>query len=542
MQTSLLPGQQALYLDGLSLGGFGKVQIAFGGVAQGGVNLKSLSASIAHYFASIPAFGQRVSWDQDRPILVDDSSIQLHSLDGALPTRDRLKNEQLIELGADISRSDSSAALLVDCGNNYFELYLLIDHIYVDGVSLQILGSELSKIWQGQQPLALAPTSDVSSALDEEQNRMRSNWLADYSGAPCGPWIPTQEVNVGGVVSRSVAASCEGPGLSELIADLHATRFQIFLAAYGLSIATAFRTRDFVVAVPTAGMRIREPRVLGAIGCFTNTVYVRVDLQQTRTFADVVSVTRDRLLEAFERDTPAIAEIDSEFAVAAMAGHWLIRRLRYPIIFPQLEVSKDSALQRIPFPEAAQSSVHCLMTVALRAFGPRLLRFDVEGRGDDRSLTDMVSRTILEAIKTAGTQGGVSLRDQVEEVSQYPAGFWNPAAAGAPIASGAPDIAAWLHGVLHGKRASGVFPDLISRLDADPRQTERSDVLTLLRAYALHKEVLAGMPLELVRRDATLDGLRASRQCFDRINLVLPTQRVACRPFLGPFNLWPKRP
>jgi hypothetical protein len=516
--TNLLPGQQALYLDGLSLGGFGKVQIAFAGIAQVGVNSKGLSEAITSLFASIPAFNQRLCWDNDRPVLVDNRNIQLHSIDVASQAGDRLKTELLIELGADISQSDSSAALLVDCGNNYFELYLLIDHIYVDGVSLQILGSELGKIWQGQKSLALATAGEVSSALSDEWNRMGSNGLAGYSGATCSPWIPAQEVNVGGAVSRSVVASCEGSGLGKIMTDLYATKFQIFLAAYGLSISTAFKTRDFVVAVPTAGMRIRDPRVLAAIGCFTNTVYVRVDLRDARTFADVVSVTRDRLLDAFERDIPAIAEIDSEFAAAARGGHWLVRRLRYPIIIPQLEVSKDSRLERIPFPEAAESFVHCLMTVALRAFDSRLVRFDVEGRSDEQSLTDTVGRTISEVIRATGLQGGAALQDEVEEVSQYPSGFWNSDTAGAPNAGTVPDIVPWLNEVLHNNRAIGVFPDLIERLDVDSRQTARSDVLSLLRAYELHKELVGDMPLELVRRDATLEGLRMSRQCFDKIH------------------------
>jgi non-ribosomal peptide synthetase component F len=82
-----------------------------------------------------------------------------------------------------------------------------------------------------------------------------------------------------------------------------ATLFSVSLAAFAVLLARWSGQLDMVVGVPVAGRR--RPEVEGLIGCFVNTLALRIDVSGDPAFTDVLRQVRGAVLRALtHQDLP----------------------------------------------------------------------------------------------------------------------------------------------------------------------------------------------------------------------------------------------
>lgn len=91
--------------------------------------------------------------------------------------------------------------------------------------------------------------------------------------------------------------------IERLASKYRATSFMVLLAAWGAFLHRTCGQRDIVVGVPIQARQ--QPQVANLIGCFVNTVCVRLRIDPQWSFAQLIEAVRSTSLDAFEhQDTP----------------------------------------------------------------------------------------------------------------------------------------------------------------------------------------------------------------------------------------------
>jgi Condensation domain len=220
--------------------------------------------------------------------------------------------------------------LLLDLAPGDHVLVLTLHHLVADGGSVAILEAEtaaLYRAWRadpGTDPGTVLPplTADHAGFARREAARVAGDgtakgvayWSARLGGPPARPGLPTghaapgQDGPLGGrhgfELSAAARRGLQMPGR---------TLFMVLLAAYAIVIAAHDRVRDVVVGAPITYRP--EPSLEAVVGCFTNTLALRVDL-----FGDP---TLDTLLDRVAGvciDGYAHADVPYEDVVRAVAA------------------------------------------------------------------------------------------------------------------------------------------------------------------------------------------------------------------------------
>jgi Condensation domain len=512
-----LPAQVGLYLNALTRGVFEKVEVAFAGKSakEPGVLHRDLELLLGSY----PSLIQGVTWVGQQPWLVERSCFSLHVLDGRRMARNSLRDRiegRLREIERQISGMDASGGLLVSAGESDFELYLLIDHMHFDGWSINILEADLRSVWMGY-PYSTSQSWQVASEVVQDELSRVADIQSDIKLAQSHrPWLPHLMRSAGNSAGAAAKIYMPHAWLQRAATNLGVTEFQVVLAAYGLALAVAFGCRDFVVAVPTAGLRMSDARTVGIAGCYTNTVYVRADVADVSTFDELVALTRRKLLDAMTANIPAIVAIDSEFAAAAMAGEWLVRRLNYPSIDVfSLPSSDMTVFRQIAFPYQVPTSARRLMTLEVsRRDDARLCIYLRTDSGDEGTVHH--AALLMEQILRSVAQFLPTVHDLISQAGGQPAAMWDPVGRERNGRVTPTAAAAWLRGILSAEWATQVVPDVLLSEHANGAPLgQMTDSLSLLRAYVFESEAVRGLPVELVRRDARREEIALSRAIYE---------------------------
>ncbi|GAA3755601.1 amino acid adenylation domain-containing protein [Salinactinospora qingdaonensis] len=186
-------------------------------------------------------------------------------------------------------------------------LQLVTHHLVVDGRSMELIRDDLEALYEGA---ALPETASFTDALDREHAvpaeriaRCESFWsarLADAStaalfaenGENVDPHGAHRDYRLPRELSESVKATAAAAGV---------TPFVVMLAAFSLAVARFTGHRSFLVSVPTYG-RPHE-KFEGTVGCFVNSVLLRVRLAPERPVAEW-------LAELQEETSGALAHAD----------------------------------------------------------------------------------------------------------------------------------------------------------------------------------------------------------------------------------------
>ena len=201
-----------------------------------------------------------------------------------------------------------------------FVLSTLQHNIIWDGWSFDVFLRELSELYEGfargDAPTAEPPPitySDFSAWQRDwlgtsEFEEQASFWRAQLGGAMLPLELPTDRPRKG---TRSRAGGSRGIHLSlertnallALAREHGATLFMLLFAAYGVMLFRYTGQRQILIGVPTRART--RPEVENLIGLFVNAVALRLTVNPSMTFLELLAGVREVTLDAFGRqDVP----------------------------------------------------------------------------------------------------------------------------------------------------------------------------------------------------------------------------------------------
>ena len=276
---------------------------------------------------------------------------------GGLPGR--LRRMEAERLGAaearrpfDLAAGPLMRALLVRLTPGEHRLLLVMHHIVSDGWSLGVMLGELSALYdsfaQGRpSPLPALPLQYADFALAQRRElegdvleRQLAYWRAQLAGASALE-LPTDRPRPAVASDRGDALRLVFPpelehGLRNLAQKEGATLFIVLLAAWSALLYRYSGQEDLTVGSPVAGRDRREVEPL--IGCFVNTLPMRVSLEGEPSFLALLGRVRAVALAAYDHQRVPFERVVEDLAPERDRG-------RTPL-FQVMLVLQDALLQR----------------------------------------------------------------------------------------------------------------------------------------------------------------------------------------------------
>ena len=210
----------------------------------------------------------------------------------------------------DLARPPLLRALLLAMGGDRHELILNLHHLVSDGWSLGILADEIGAAYSGSS-LPTLPVQVVDAA-SWERRRLAEGYLGEeeryWAEALAEPPPPLDlpfdfqdrlavESARGARLQRELG--CGAAALDAVARRLGATPFMIVAAAWGVALGRFGASEDLLLGTPISVRTSPELELL--IGCFVNTLALRIDLFGDPSFAEQVERLRAVSLEAYAR-------------------------------------------------------------------------------------------------------------------------------------------------------------------------------------------------------------------------------------------------
>ncbi|MDD5457113.1 MAG: amino acid adenylation domain-containing protein [Candidatus Margulisbacteria bacterium] len=197
---------------------------------------------------------------------------------------------------------------------------LLVDmhHIISDGVSIEIFMENILEVYENQlaADLNIQYTDYVlwreKYKQSEKYKEQESYWLNKLQG-------PLPVLNMPTDFPRPALQSFEGDrvqliitesqlqALEKLAASNEATLFMVLYAAYILLLQRYSGQDDIMVGLAVSGRN--HPDTNSLIGIFVNTLIMRTDLKDIRTFEELLKLVKTNILEAFDNQDFQIEDL-----------------------------------------------------------------------------------------------------------------------------------------------------------------------------------------------------------------------------------------
>ncbi len=221
------------------------------------------------------------------------------------------------DLPFDLSAAPPVRALVLRIGPDDHVLALTFHHLVTDGWSLAVLDRDLAEFYNasvdGREPRLPVLPIDHVDYVDWEQReaegpRLRAHveyWVRQLAGAPPLLDLPTDRrrpatsEGEGHHVAFAVPAPVR-EGLDGLCRRVRATTFAALTAAWAALLHRYGCGDDLVVGTPFSGRGRAE--TADVVGCFVNTLGLRVNLAGDPTFDDLVRQVSGRVVEALPHE------------------------------------------------------------------------------------------------------------------------------------------------------------------------------------------------------------------------------------------------
>nr|WP_295826072.1 non-ribosomal peptide synthetase [uncultured Azospirillum sp.] len=206
--------------------------------------------------------------------------------------------EQLAAAPFDLERATPLRADLLRIAPDDHWLVVTLHHIAADGASIGLLMADVATAYraarQGRLPdLPGLPVQYADIAVWQaawldagEAERQSAFWRDALTGAPARLSLPGGESEGGDEAGEQTVIL--SPELSDRLKGLAAgegcTPFVVLLAAYALLLGRMSGQDDLIVGIPVAGRR--QPEAERLIGCFVNTLPLRLRLAPSQPFRD----------------------------------------------------------------------------------------------------------------------------------------------------------------------------------------------------------------------------------------------------------------
>ncbi|HYM01165.1 MAG TPA: condensation domain-containing protein, partial [Blastocatellia bacterium] len=229
---------------------------------------------------------------------------------------DKLKTlvKRIISRSFDLTEGPLIRASLVRTGDREHILVLTMHHIVSDGWSAAILTREVIDLYQAYSkgfpsPLPELPIQYVDFAAWQNK-RLEGHYLdeqLEYWKHRLAPplralELPTRGLRPDAPTSRVAEIVFQiGSDLTQSLSALSrregATLFMTLLAAFAVLLYRYTGQEDILIGTPVANRSRREFE--GLIGLFINTLTLRLELMQGRTFWAVLAAVKEAALEAY---------------------------------------------------------------------------------------------------------------------------------------------------------------------------------------------------------------------------------------------------
>jgi amino acid adenylation domain-containing protein len=244
----------------------------------------------------------------------------------------------------DLATGPLIRAALITAGPAQHLFVLNMHHVISDGVTMEILLSELSAVYRADTTGVPAKLPDLWMEYGDyavwQQDRMRGEelgrqleyWRGQLRGAPQLLTLPADrprpaeqssrgevaEVTVGAELTRRLGA---------LAQDANATLFMVFLTGFTAVLSRYARETDILIGTQVAGRTHSE--LDSIVGMFTNTVPLRMSLAGDPTFAELLGQVRDVTLDAMLHEEVPFEKLVEEFAPDRTLAHWPLIQVQF---------------------------------------------------------------------------------------------------------------------------------------------------------------------------------------------------------------------
>ena len=229
----------------------------------------------------------------------------------------------------DLAAGPLFRATLVRVGPDDHVLVLVLHHIVSDGWSIRILREELLALYDAfsrhePSPLKDLPVQYADYAVwqrekwRERQQVLLAYWTSVLTGAPLlelptdRPRPPTPSHR--GATHRFVIPEPEVEALETLARREGATLFMTLLATFATLLSRYSGQTDIVIGTPAAN-RVRA-EVEPLIGCFVNTLALRLDLAGSPPVSELLRRVRGVTLAAYEHQEAPFEQVIERLQLA----------------------------------------------------------------------------------------------------------------------------------------------------------------------------------------------------------------------------------
>lgn len=233
-------------------------------------------------------------------------------------------------------------------------LSVTVHHIVADGQSMEIIRRELSSLYTAFRhnravSLPVLPLQYVDVAAwqrrkvgSDVQRRQLEFWRGRLDGVPpllTLPWDysrPAVQGHRGARYSWTISPAT-GERLQALGRRYRVTPFMLLLSAFALLLSRYSGQTDFCIGTPVANRGRRESQAL--VGCFVNTVALRMALGGNPLLSDFLRQVRKTVLEAQAHQELPFERLVDELGIARELGHTPL----FQVMFVLEETSSEAA-------------------------------------------------------------------------------------------------------------------------------------------------------------------------------------------------------
>ncbi|MFD4636242.1 amino acid adenylation domain-containing protein [Lentzea sp. NPDC058436] len=273
---------------------------------------------------------------QDGPVRTVHSGVRLPFTEVSVSGPDALREllDAEARIGFDLAEGPLLRATLVTGPGVADTLVLVVHHIVWDGWSAGVFERELAAVHtalaEGREPdlAPLAAASDVAMPVGAVGSVSTEDslayWTERLAGAPAELTLPTDRPRP---PSRTFAGGTEefdlpagtAARVGDLAADLGATPFVVQVAAFAALLHRYTGARDLVVGTPVTTRD--RPELADVVGYFVTIVALRVTIDPSATFADLVEQVRDAAFDAYAYLDVPFDEVVDALALERSARH-----------------------------------------------------------------------------------------------------------------------------------------------------------------------------------------------------------------------------
>ncbi|WP_101790923.1 non-ribosomal peptide synthetase [Nonomuraea indica] len=280
---------------------------------RGPLDVRALTAALSGVLARHETLRTRYADLRDGPVQVVDPpapyDLPFTDLAGLPPAERERHAADLVERTCftpfDLAKGPVFRAGLIRLAPEEHLLVTVVHHIASDGWSLRLFDRELERLYAGRGQLKDLPVQYADYATWEagaSWEPMLDSLVAALTGVrpldlPADRPRPRVWDTSAGLVRRLLPRDLAGR-VRELARRESVTPFMVLFAAYAAVLAARSGRRDIVVGTPAAGRDLPETQEL--IGCFVNTLALRVAVPAEVTFGELVARVGERAMAAYE--------------------------------------------------------------------------------------------------------------------------------------------------------------------------------------------------------------------------------------------------